>query len=148
MSIKLRITEDVKTALRAQDKRRVSALRLITAAFKQIEVDQRIEIVDDTQVIDILTKMIKQRRDALEQFRKAQRTDLADQEQYELDLIQAYLPQALSEQEVKALVDEAVATSGAATIKDMGKVMALVKPKIQGRADMAAVSQMIKARLS
>ncbi len=148
MSLKQQILDDVKQAMRAKDKPRLNALRLITAAIKQIEVDRRIESLDDSQVTEVLTKMVKQRRDSLDQYRQAGRDDLAGQEQYELDLIQTYLPQPLSEKEVSRLIEDAIAETGASAMKDMGKVMGLLKPKLTGRADMGAVSKLIKSRLS
>ena len=146
MSLKDRITGDVKDAMRAKDKPRLGTLRLITAAIKQQEVDERIE-VDDTQVLALLDKMCKQRRESINQFEKAGRDDLIAQEVSELDIIQTYLPEQLSEAEIAALIEETMATTGAASIKDMGKVMGQLKPKLQGRADMSAVSALIKAKL-
>lgn len=146
MSLKDRITGDVKDAMRAKDKPRLGTLRLITAAIKQQEVDERIEL-DDTQVLTLLDKMCKQRRESISQFEKAGRDDLVAQEVSELDLIKTYLPEQLSEAEIAVLIDETMAATGAASIKDMGKVMGQLKPKLQGRADMGAVSAMIKAKL-
>ena len=146
MSLKDRITSDVKDAMRAKDKPRLGTLRLITAAIKQQEVDERIEL-DDTQVLALLDKMRKQRRESISQFEKAKRDDLIAQEVSELDIIKTYLPEQLSDAEIAALIDETMAATGAASIKDMGKVMGQLKPKLQGRADMAAVSAMIKAKL-
>ena len=146
MSLKERITGDVKDAMRAKDKPRLGTLRLITAAIKQKEVDERIEL-DDTQVLTLLDKMCKQRRESISQFEKAGRDDLIAQENAELDIITTYLPEQLGEAEIAALIDEAMAATGAASIKDMGKVMGQLKPKLQGRADMGAVSGMIKAKL-
>ena len=146
MSLKDRITGDVKDAMRAKDKPRLGTLRLITAAIKQQEVDERIEL-DDTQVLTLLDKMCKQRRESISQFEKAGRDDLIAQEVLELDLIQTYLPEQLGEAEIAALIEETMAATGAASIKDMGKVMGQLKPKLQGRADMSAVSAMIKAKL-
>ena len=146
MSLKDRITSDVKDAMRAKDKPRLGTLRLITAAIKQQEVDERIEL-DDTQVLALLDKMCKQRRESISQFEKAKRDDLIAQEVSELDIIKTYLPEQLSDAEIAALIDETMAATGAASIKDMGKVMGQLKPKLQGRADMAAVSAMIKAKL-
>lgn len=148
MSLKQKITDDMKAAMRAKDKRLLGAIRLITAAIKQVEVDQRIDSLNDQQVIEILTKMIKQRRDSISQYEKAGRANLVEQEQFEIDHIKTYLPEALSEDEIKALIEEAITASGAATIRDMGKVMGLVKPKLQGRADMGNVSKIIKEKLS
>jgi hypothetical protein len=146
MSLKNRILQDVKDAMRSRDKPRLATLRLITAAIKQQEVDERIEL-DDTQVLALLDKMCKQRRESINQFEKAGRDDLIAQEVSELELIQTYLPEQLGEDEIAALIDEAMAATGAASIKDMGKVMGQLKPKLQGRADMSAVSAMIKAKL-
>ncbi len=146
MSLKDRITDDVKDAMRARDKPRLATLRLITAAIKQQEVDERIEL-DDTQLLSLLDKMCKQRRESISQFEKAARDDLIAQEVSELDIIKTYLPEQLGEAEIAALIDETMAATGATSIKDMGKVMGQLKPKLQGRADMGAVSAMIKARL-
>ena len=146
MSLKDRILQEVKDAMRAKDKPRLATLRLITAAIKQQEVDERIEL-NDTQVLALLDKMCKQRRESISQFEKAGRDDLIAQEASELELIQTYLPEQLAEDEIAALIDEAMAATGAASIKDMGKVMGQLKPKLQGRADMGAVSAMIKAKL-
>jgi len=146
MSLKERIINDVKDAMRARDKPRLATLRLITAAIKQQEVDERIEL-DDTQLLSLLDKMCKQRRESISQFEKAARDDLIAQEVSELEIIKTYLPEQLGEAEIAALIDETLAATGAASIKDMGKVMGQLKPKLQGRADMGAVSAMIKARL-
>jgi uncharacterized protein YqeY len=132
--------------MRAKDKPRLATIRLITAAIKQREVDERIDL-DDTQVIAVLDKMVKQRRESISQFEKASRDDLIAQENSELEIIQSYLPEQLTEAEITVLIDTAMAATGAASIKDMGKVMGQLKPKLQGRADMGAVSAMIKARL-
>jgi len=147
MSLKARIQEDMKAAMRGGDKARLAAIRLIMAAIKQREVDERIEL-DDAQVTAVLDKMVKQRRESIEQYEKAGRTDLVDKEKAELEVIQTYLPEPLSEDEINALIDEAIAETGASSIKDMGKVMGLLKPKLAGRADMGAVSGKVKARLS
>jgi uncharacterized protein len=146
MSLKERIQQDMKDAMRAADKQRLGTIRLMLAAIKQIEVDER-KVLDDVEVTVVLDRMVKQRRESISQFEKAGRTDLVDQEAAELAIIQTYLPEPLSETELSALIDEAMSQSGAASIKDMGKVMALLKPKLQGRADMGAVSALIKARL-
>jgi len=138
--------QDVKDAMRAKDKPRLATLRLITAAIKQKEVDERIE-VDDAQVLTLLDKMCKQRRESISQFEKAGRDDLIAQEVSELEIIQTYLPEQLGEDEIAALIDAAMTATGAASIKDMGKVMGQLKPKLQGRADMGAVSAMIKTKL-
>lgn len=146
MSLKARIQEDMKTAMRGGDKRRLGIVRLILAAIKQREVDERIEL-DDVQVTVVLDKMLKQRRESLSQYEQAGRADLAEQEQYEMEVVQAYLPQPLSPAEIDALIGQAITETGASGIKDMGKVMALLKPQLQGRADMSAVSGQIKAKL-
>ena len=146
MSLKDRIQQDMKDAMRARDKERLGTIRLILAAIKQREVDERIEL-DDTQLIVVLDKMVKQRRESIAQFEQAGRDDLIAQEQSELEVIIPYLPAALGEDEITQLIDEALESTGASSIKDMGKVMGQLKPKLQGRADMGAVSAMIKARL-
>ena len=146
MSLKERIQQDVKDAMRAKDKPRLGTIRLVTAAIKQREVDERIEL-DDTQVLVVLDKMCKQRRESITQFEQAGRDDLAAQEKAELELIQQYLPEQLSEAEINELIDAAMEQTGASSMKDMGKVMGQLKPKLQGRADMGAVSALIKARL-
>jgi uncharacterized protein YqeY len=146
-SLKEQITSDMKDAMRAKDKERLGTIRLILAAIKQREVDERIEL-DDEQVLVVLDKMVKQRRDSITQYRDAGREELAAKEEAELELIQHYLPEALSEAEIDSLIAEAISSSGAESMKDMGKVMGLLKPKVQGRADMGAVSARIKARLS
>jgi uncharacterized protein len=145
--LKQRIQDDMKTAMKAAEKRKLGIIRLILAAIKQLEVDERIEL-DDAQVLAVLDKMVKQRRDSIEQYVKADREDLAEQERYEVGICQEYLPEALGEDELIALVDDAIAATGAASMRDMGKVMGQVKPKAQGRADMGAVSKMVKARLA
>lgn len=147
MTLKDQIQEDVKTAMRARDQKRLTALRLVTSAIKQIEVDERIE-VDDTIVLNVLGKMVKQRNESLEQYLKADRKDLAAQEQYELDLLAPYLPEALSDEEVSAMIAQAVADTGATGMQDMGSVMAKLKDQIQGRADMKAVSSAVRSQLS
>ena len=141
-----RIREDMKTAMKAGDKRRLGVIRLILAAIKQREVDERIEL-DDSQTLAVLDKMVKQRRDSIEQFEKAGRNELAEQESFEIEVLQAYMPEALGEEEIDAMIAEAIAGTGAASLRDMGKVMGQLKPKIQGRADMGAVSAMVKQRL-
>ena len=146
MSLKERIQEDVKDAMRAKDKPRLATIRLITAAIKQREVDERIEL-DDTQVLVVLDKMCKQRRESISQFEQAGRDDLAALEKAELQLIQQYLPEQLTETEINELIDAAMQATGASSMKDMGKVMGQLKPKLQGRADMGAVSALIKVRL-
>jgi len=145
--LKSRILDDVKSAMKAQEKFRLATLRLITAAIKQREVDERIEL-DDNQVLAVLEKMLKQRRDSIEQYRKAGRQELADQEQAEIEIIESYMPEGLSDAEIQAMVDAAITESGASTLRDMGKVMGLLKPQMQGRADMGKVGGLIKQKLS
>ena len=147
MTLKVRISDDMKAAMRAKDAPRLGAIRLLQAAIKQREVDERIEL-DDTQVIEAIEKMLKQRRDSISQYEGAGRQDLANAEKYEVSVLQEYLPQPLTEAEIAALLDKVVAETGAAGIKDMGKVMAAVKPLVVGRADMGSLSGLIKARLS
>lgn len=146
-TIKARLTEAMKAAMRAQEKFRLGAIRLIQAEIQRVEVDERIA-VDDARVLAILDKMIKQRRDSIQQFESAGRLDLVEIEAGELAVIQEFLPQALGEAELELLIDGAMLASGAVAMKDMGKVMAILKPQVQGRADMGVVSQRIKARLS
>jgi uncharacterized protein YqeY len=147
MALKDRITEDMKSAMRAGEKERLGTIRLALAAIKQREIDERITL-DDTQVLAVLEKMIKQRREAISQFQSGGRADLVAKETAEIGVLQHYLPAQLTEAQLEALIAEAVAASGASSLKDMGKVMALVKPKAQGRADMGAVSARIKHKLS
>ncbi|WP_297527933.1 GatB/YqeY domain-containing protein [Thiohalobacter sp.] len=147
MTLKARIQEDMKAAMRAGDKVRLGTIRLIIAAIKQREVDERIEL-DDAQVVATLDRMVKQRRESIDQYRKAGREELAEKEQAEIEVIRTYLPEPLSESEINALIDEAIAATGASSIKDMGKVMGQLKPKLAGRADMGKVSGQVKARLS
>ncbi len=147
MSLKIRITEDMKTAMRARDTARLGAIRLLLAAIKQKEVDTRVE-QDDAAIVAVIEKMIKQRRDSISQFQAAHRQDLVDAESFELEVLSAYMPQALSAAEVETLVAAAVSESGAKGMQEMGKVMAIVKPRIAGRADMGQVSALIKAKLS
>jgi uncharacterized protein YqeY len=146
MALRERITEDMKSAMRAGEKERLAAIRLALAAIKQREIDERITL-DDGQVLAVLEKMIKQRREAITQFASGGRADLVAKETAEITVLQGYLPEPLSEAQIDALIGEAIAATGAASIKDMGKVMAVVKPKAQGRADMGAVSARIKQRL-
>ena len=146
-SIYQRVTAEVKLAMKARDKPRLGALRLIMADFKRIEVDERIEL-DDERVLVILDKMTKQRKDSLKQFEDAGREDLANQEALEIAVIAEFLPDQLSDDEVSGLVKAAIAETGAASMQDMGKVMAIVKPQVQGKADMGAVSGLVKAQLS
>lgn len=145
-TLKQRIQEAMKAALRTQDKQRLSVMRLILAEIKQVEVDERIE-VDDRRINQILNKMVKQRRDSIQQFDRAKRDDLAEQERLEIDIIQAYLPEPLSEADIDRLLSESITKVGATSIKDMGKVMAELKESVQGRADMAQISAKIKTRL-
>jgi len=147
MSLKERITDDMKAAMRSGEKARLGVIRMITSAIKQREVDERITL-DDGQVLSVLEKMIKQRKESLAQFQAGNRQDLVDKESAEITLLQGYLPSQLSDVEVDGLISDAIAASGAGSIKDMGKVMAIIKGKAQGRADMAAVGAKIKARLS
>ena len=145
-ALKTRINDTLKNAMRAKDKARVGVLRLITAEFKRIEVDERVEL-DDARVLAVLDKMVKQRRDSENQYREAGREELANQERFEIDCIQEFLPQPLSDAELEALVTDAISQSGAESMRDMGKVMGLLKPRVQGRADMAEVSKRIKTKL-
>jgi uncharacterized protein YqeY len=145
-SLKDRITEDMKNAMRAKDAARLGAIRLLQAAIKQKEVDERV-VADDTAVLAIIDKLIKQRRDSIEQFGRAGRTDLVDKEQAELDLLLAYLPQQLTDAEIAGAVDAAIKESGAAGPQGIGKVMALLKPRLAGRADMGKVAALVKQRL-
>jgi uncharacterized protein YqeY len=147
MQLKSRITEDMKTAMRAKDTARLGAIRLLLAAIKQREVDERIEL-NDAQIITAIDKMLKQRRDSIAQFEAAGRLELAEIEKFEIDVLQGYMPQAASAAEVDELIDQAISASAAVDIKDMGKVMAIVKPQLAGRADMAQVSTRIKSRLA
>jgi uncharacterized protein len=146
VSLKARITEDMKNAMRAKDSARLGAIRLLQSAIKQREVDERIEL-DDMQVIEAIEKMLKQRRDSISQYEAANRHDLADVEKFEVTVLQEYLPQALTEDEVGAILEQVIAETGASGIKDMSKVMAAVKPLVVGRADMGKISGLIKTRL-
>lgn len=147
VTLKERITQDIKTAMREKDKPRLGTLRLMSSAIKQKEVDERIE-VDDAQVTALLDKMAKQRNESIAQYQKADRQDLIETEQYELGVIKEYLPEQLDEAEIDSLIKQAIEESGASEMKDMGKVMGLLKPRLQGRADMGAVSGKIKQQLS
>ena len=147
MSLKLRINEDMKAAMRARDAARLGAIRLLTAAMKQKEVDERIEL-DDAAVIAIIEKMLKQRKDSITQYEAAKRQDLVDAEKFEVEVLMGYMPQALTAAEVDAIIAAAVAESGAKAPSDMGKVIAIVKPRVAGRADMGEVSRLVKAKLS
>src|SRR5450631_4486386 len=146
MSLKERITEDMKAAMRSGEKERLGLIRMITSAIKQREVDERI-ILDDAQVLSVLDKMIKQRKESLVQFQAGNRQDLVDKEAAEITLLQGYLPSQLSGSDIDALINDAVTATGASSIKDMGKVMGIIKAKAQGRADMASVGAKIKAKL-
>lgn len=147
MTLKQKISEDMKAAMRAKDSVRLGAIRLLLAAIKQKEVDERIEL-DDTATIAIVEKLLKQRKDSATQYQAAGRIDLADQENFEIGVLSAYMPQALGNEEVAALIQQALAETGAASARDMGKVIAWLKPKLAGRADMAAVSGMVKQALA
>ena len=147
MSLKGRIQEDVKSAMRAHERDRLAALRLITAAIKQKEVDDRIEL-DDEQVLAVLDKMVKQRRDSLEQYSQAGRDDLAVKEQFELDLIQTYLPEPMADDELDELIRSTISELGASSMRDMGAVMGALRGQVQGRADMKAVSQAVRTQLA
>jgi Uncharacterized conserved protein len=145
--LKARITEDMKSAMRAKDKDTLKAIRMILGAVKQKEVDDRIEL-NDAQVMSVIQKMVKQRKDSISQFKDAGRTDLVDVEEAELVIINNYMPEQLSEAEVAAAVDKAIADSGASSMQDMGKLMGLLKGQLDGKADMGAVSGLIRAKLS
>jgi uncharacterized protein len=146
VSLKERITDDMKAAMRAGEKERLGVIRMITAAIKQREVDERISL-DDVQVVAVLEKMVKQRKESLVQFQAGNRQDLVDKESAEIDLLKTYLPSQLGDAELDALIADAIAATGAASVKDMGKVMGVIKAKAQGRADMGAVGAKIKAKL-
>lgn len=146
MSLKARISEDMKNAMRAKDSARLGAIRLLQSAIKQREVDERIEL-DDMQVVEAIEKMLKQRRDSISQYEAANRHDLADVEKFEVGVLQEYLPQALTDQEVDVILTQVITETGAVGIKDMSKVMAGIKPLVVGRADMAKISGLIKSRL-
>jgi len=147
VTLKTQITEDMKTAMRAKDSARLGAIRLLQSAMKQREVDERIEL-NDSDVITIIEKMLKQRRDSIAAFESANRTDLADIEKFEVTVLQGYLPQQLTEDEIKVILDQVVTDTGAEGVKDMGKVMAAIKPLVAGKADMGKISGLIKARLT
>ena len=147
MSLKKQITEDMKSAMKAGEKDRLKVVRLILAAIKQVEVDTRTEL-DDAAVLAVLNKMVKQRRDSVEQFEKGDREDLAAIERAEIEVLQAYLPEQLSAEDLASLVDEVIAATGAEGIRDMGKVMGQIKSRAAGRADMGAVSATVKERLN
>jgi len=145
--LKQAITDDMKSAMKAGEKERLGTIRLILSAIKQQEVDSRKDL-EDSDIIAILDKMSKQRRESIDQYEKAGRDDLAGKEKAELEILQTYLPSQLGDDEIAAMIDEAIQATGATAMKDMGKVMGILKPKMQGRADMAAVSAQIKSRLS
>ena len=145
-SLKAQINEAMKAAMRAKEKERLGTIRLVLAEIKKVEVDERID-PDDVRITSILDKMVKQRRDSIKQFTDAGRNELAAKEQSEIEVIQEFLPQPLSEEEIASLIDEAIASTGAASMQDMGKVMGLLKPQMAGRADMGEVSGLIKQRL-
>jgi uncharacterized protein YqeY len=147
MSLKVRINEDMKAAMRAKESARLSALRLLLAAVKQREVDERIEL-DDAAVLAVVDKMLKQRRDSVAQYEAAQRFDLASAERFEIDVLSAYKPAGLNADQIAAAVDEAIKATGASAAADMGKLMAVLKPQLAGKADMAEVSKLVKSRLS
>jgi uncharacterized protein YqeY len=147
MSLKQQISEDMKTAMRARETARLGAIRLLLAAMKQREVDERIEL-SDSDIVSIIEKMIKQRRDSISQFEAASRQELADAEKFEIAVLQTYMPQPMDEAAIAAAVSAAITESGAASPQEMGKVIALLKPKLAGRADMGRVSALVKARLS
>ena len=146
MTLKERITEDMKTAMKARETERLGAIRLLLSAMKQREVDERIQL-SDQDVVAVIEKMLKQRRDSISQFEAGGRTDLADKEKFEVGVLQTFMPQALSEAEVAAIIQAAIAETGASGVKDMGKVMGVVKAKVAGRADMGKVSALIKNKL-
>lgn len=145
--LKARLQAEMKAAMKSGDKARLGVIRLIHAAIKQREVDERTEL-DDTQVLAVLDKMLKQRRDSVAQYSEAGREDLADKERFEIQVCQEFMPAALSDDEIAALITDAIAEAGATGMKDMGKVMGILKPQIQGRADVAAVSSAVKAKLA
>lgn len=147
MTLKAQITEDMKTAMRAKDSVRLGAIRLLLSAIKQREVDERIEL-SDVDVITVIEKMLKQRRDSITAYESANRPDLADIEKFEVTVLQTYLPQQLTDDEVKAILEQVVLDTGAVGVKDMGKVMAAIKPLVAGRADMGKISGLIKTRLA
>ncbi|WP_398310618.1 GatB/YqeY domain-containing protein [Zoogloea sp.] len=146
MSLKVQVSDDMKAAMRAKDSARLSALRLLLAAIKQREVDERIEL-DDAAVVAVVDKMLKQRRDSVAQYEAAQRFDLASAERFEIDVLTAYKPAGLSPEQIAEIIDAAVVATGASTPADMGKLMAVVKPQLAGKADMTEVSKLVKSRL-
>jgi uncharacterized protein YqeY len=146
MALKSRIQEDTKAAMRERDKARLGVLRLLASAIKQREVDERTEL-DDPAILGVIEKMVKQRREAAQSYAEAGRTDLADTEEAEIAVLEDYLPQPLSAEEIATLVEKAIGETGAASMRDMGRVMGMLKPRVQGRADMSAVSRQVKGRL-
>jgi uncharacterized protein YqeY len=147
MSLKERINEDMKTAMRARESARLGAIRLLLAAIKQKEVDERVTL-DDAAIVAVIDKMLKQRKDSIEQYQKANRPDLVDAERFEVEVLNAYMPQALTAAEIESVVVAAISASGAQSMQDMSKVMAIARPQLAGRADMAEVSRLVKARLA
>ena len=147
MSIRQTISDDMKIFMRAKDSARLGAIRLLQAAIKQKEVDERIELNDD-QIFSVIQKMLKQRKDSIEAYQKASRQDLIDQEQLEIEVLSKYMPEPLSEEEINQYIEEAIATTGASDMKDMGKVVGILKSKVTGRADMAEVSKLVRQKLS
>ena len=147
MALREQLNEDIKAAMKAREQDKLNALRLLLSAVKQREVDERVTL-DDAGVVSVVEKMLKQRKDSIEQYEKAQRKDLADKEHFEVAVLQAYLPQQLSAAEIEAAIAEAIASTGAKSAADMGKVMGVVKPRIAGRADMGKVSALVKAKLT
>jgi len=147
MSIRQTISDDMKTFMRAKDSARLGAIRLLQAAIKQKEVDERIELNND-QIFSVIQKMLKQRKDSIEAYQKASRQDLIDQEQLEIEVLSKYMPEPLSEEEINQFIEEAIATSGSSDMKDMGKVVGILKSKVAGRADMAEVSKLVRQKLS
>ena len=147
MSIRQTISDDMKTFMRAKDSARLGVIRLLQAAIKQKEVDDRIELNDD-QIFSVIQKMLKQRKDSIEAYQKASRQDLIDQEQLEIEVLSKYMPEPLSEEEINQYIEEAIATTGASDMKDMGKVVGILKSKVAGRADMAEVSKLVRQKLS
>lgn len=145
-ALKDQLTADMKATMREKDSRKLTVIRLMLSAIKQVEVDERITL-DDEQILTLLDKMVKQRRDSIKQFNAAGRSELSEQEEYEIGIIQTYLPEQLTESEIESLIKEAIASSSAESMKDMGKVMGILKPKLQGRADMGQVSDKIKKLL-
>ena len=147
MSLKIQITEDMKSAMRSKDSSRLGTIRLLLAAIKQTEIDERIELVD-VDVVSIIDKMLKQRRDSISAFSKADRKDLVEKEEFELKVLQAYMPQQLTEQQVEKAIVDAIKSAGASSMKDMGAIMNILKPELAGKANMADVSQKIKIKLT